>query len=159
MNGNDKEQYAGQRGFTLLELMIVVAIIAILAGILIPNFTHARAQAQTAACEANLREIATAFELYYADNQVYPAGSNTKIIATTIASGGVSYLSTVPQDPSAATTGANYTFTSSATANPPGYTIMCPGSHDPQTLAKINGGITTNTKLTYTSGTGLGTSP
>ena len=159
MEGNDKEVFAGQRGFTLLELMIVVAIIAILAGILIPNFTHARAQAQTAACEANLREIATAFELYYADNQVYPAGSNTKIIATTVESGGVSYLNNVPQDPSAATSGANYTFTSSASSNPPSYVITCPGNHEPQTLTKINGGTTTNTKLTYTSGTGLGTSP
>lgn len=159
MNGNDKESLAGQRGFTLLELMIVVAIIGILAGILIPNFTHARAQAQTAACEANLREIATAFELYYADNQVYPTGSNTKIVANTIASGGVNYLNTVPQDPSAAVSGANYTFSSSATSNPPSYEITCPGSHEPQTLTKINGGTTTNTKLTYTSGTGLGTSP
>lgn len=149
----------GQRGFTLLELMIVVAIIAILAGILIPNFTHARAQAQTAACEANLREIATAFELYYADNQVYPTGSNTKIVATTISNAGVNYLNTVPQDPSASTTTANYTFTSSAAANPPGYVIVCPGNHDPQTLSRIYGGTTTNTKITYTSGTGLGTSP
>src|SRR6202035_1419085 len=58
-----------ERGFTLIELMIVVAIIAILAGILIPNFVNARSQAQTAACESNLRSIATALELYYADNQ------------------------------------------------------------------------------------------
>lgn len=154
-----EKKIRGQRGFTLLELMIVVAIITILAGILIPNFTHARAQAQTAACEANLREIATAFELYYADNQVYPAGSNTKIIATTISNGGVNYLNTVPQDPSAASTTANYTFTSSAAANPPGYVIMCPGNHDPQTLTRIDGGATTNTKITYTSGAGLGTAP
>lgn len=147
-----------QRGFTLIELMIVVAIIAILAGILIPNFTHARAQAQTAACEANLREIATAMELYYADNQVYPTGTATKIGAATIAANGVTYLNTVPQDPSATTTGAQYTFTSGAT-NPPSYTIQCPGNHDPSTLTKINNGTTTNTKLIYTSGSGLGTSP
>ena len=51
-----------ERGFTLIELMIVVAIIAILAGILIPNFVNARAQAQTSACESNLRAIATALE-------------------------------------------------------------------------------------------------
>ena len=159
MNGKVKRRLHSQRGFTLLEMMIVVSIIAILAGILIPNFTHARAQAQTAACEANLREIATAFELYFADNQVYPAGSNTKIVANTIASGGVDYLNTVPQDPSALTPGANYTFTSSATSNPPSYVITCPGSHEPQTLSKISGGASTNTKLTYTSGTGLGTSP
>ena len=148
-----------QRGFTLIELMIVVAIIAILAGILIPNFTHARAQAQTAACEANLREIATAFELYYSDNQVYPAGTGATLGANALLKNGIDYLNTVPQDPSAATTTALYTWTSAATSNPPSYTITCPGNHDPQTLTKIANGATTNTKLTYTSGAGLGTAP
>ncbi|HTU82068.1 MAG TPA: prepilin-type N-terminal cleavage/methylation domain-containing protein, partial [Candidatus Acidoferrales bacterium] len=61
-----------QRGFTLIEMMIVVAIIAILASILVPNFVRARAQAQTAACEANIKEIATALELYETDNDQYP---------------------------------------------------------------------------------------
>jgi len=148
-----------QRGFTLIELMIVVAIIAILAGILIPNFTHARAQAQTAACEANLREIATALELYFADNQSYPGGSGGAITSATIASGGVSYLSAVPQDPAASPITKPYTYVSAATANPPSYTITCPGAPDPGTLAKIAGGVTTNTKLTYTSSAGLGTLP
>ncbi|GAC1503132.1 MAG: hypothetical protein NVS1B14_08340 [Vulcanimicrobiaceae bacterium] len=150
---------ASLRGFTLIELMIVVAIIAILAGILIPNFTHARAQAQTAACEANLREIATALELYFADNQSYPGGSGGAITAATIASGGVSYLSSVPQDPAASPITRPYTYLSTASANPPSYTITCPGAHNPGTLAKIAGGVTTNTKLTYTSSAGLGTAP
>ncbi|HZZ66176.1 MAG TPA: prepilin-type N-terminal cleavage/methylation domain-containing protein, partial [Candidatus Baltobacteraceae bacterium] len=61
-----------QRGFTLLEMMIVVAIIAILAGILIPNFTRARAQAATSGCMANEKSIATALELYFTDHQAYP---------------------------------------------------------------------------------------
>ena len=93
----------------------MVAIIAILAGILIPNFTHARAQAQSAACEANLRQIATAMELYYADNQSHPAGTSAEIGAGRIANNGVNYLNTVPQDPSASTTGAQYAFTPRAT--------------------------------------------
>ncbi|MGH7754923.1 MAG: prepilin-type N-terminal cleavage/methylation domain-containing protein, partial [Vulcanimicrobiaceae bacterium] len=55
----------GERGFTLLEMMVVVAIIAIIAGILVPNFFHARAQASVSASMANMRAIATAAELYY----------------------------------------------------------------------------------------------
>src|SRR5476651_2783706 len=58
-----------QKGFTLIELMIVIAIIAILAAILIPNFIHARAESQTAACEGNEKQIATAMEEYAVDNQ------------------------------------------------------------------------------------------
>ncbi len=115
--------------------MIVVAIIAILAGILIPNFVNARAQAQTSACESNLRAIATAMELYYADNQHYPdAGSVPDAINTAT----VTYLNNTPRDPAdASATPAKYTFTQ-PTGDGQSYLIVCPGTHPASTLAKIN---------------------
>lgn len=129
------DRHRGERGFTLIELMIVVAIIAILAGILIPNFVNARAQAQTSACESNLRAIATAMELYYADHQRYPdAGA----IPDALNAGAVTYLNNTPRDPAdAGATPSKYTFTQ-PTGDGQSYLIACPGTHTPSTLAKIN---------------------
>src|SRR4030081_3451398 len=100
--------------------MIVVAIIAILAGILIPNFVNARSQAQTAACESNLRAIATALELYYADNQGYPTASGASAPAAQSANAPHSTTATQPSGGGPAT-----------------YTVTCPGVHVGSTLAKI----------------------
>src|SRR5689334_1373203 len=52
-----KKQLTRKSGFTLVEIMIVVAIIALLAAIAIPNFVKARAASQTSACIANLKQI------------------------------------------------------------------------------------------------------
>ncbi|HKU66891.1 MAG TPA: prepilin-type N-terminal cleavage/methylation domain-containing protein [Candidatus Baltobacteraceae bacterium] len=144
-----------ERGFTLLEMMVVVAIIAILAAILIPNFTHARAQAATSACMANLKSVATAFELYYTDKQTYPAGTNAAIDGAATGSSGVlsGYLGQPPEDP-AAGSGKYYTYTTSTSGGVDAYKIWCPGAHDPSTM-KSFAASSSDTTLKYDSTRGV----
>jgi type II secretion system protein G len=58
----------GRRGFTLVEIMIVVAIIGLLAAIAIPNFVNARNKAQASACVRNMQQIAGAIDLFALEN-------------------------------------------------------------------------------------------
>ena len=61
-----------RRAFTLLEIMIVVAIIALLAAIAIPSFVRARESAQNGRFIADLRTAKGAFTMYCVDNGQYP---------------------------------------------------------------------------------------
>ena len=61
-----------KKGFTLIELLIVVAIIGILAAIAIPQFSAYRVKAYNSSAASDLRNVKTALESYFADNQYYP---------------------------------------------------------------------------------------
>ena len=66
-----------ERGFTLIEIMIVVAIVGILAGIAIPNFLNLKDKAIWGTAKANLMMLRTALSAYATDSSInkYPIGT------------------------------------------------------------------------------------
>jgi prepilin-type N-terminal cleavage/methylation domain-containing protein len=73
------------KGFTLIELLIVVVIIGILAAIAIPKFANTKEKAVLAGMKSDLRNLVTAQEAFFSDNQTYAVGINATQTATQVA--------------------------------------------------------------------------
>ena len=67
----EKLRGGNEKGFTLIELMIVIAIIGILAAIAIPNFTSYRQRAFNSTVQGDLKSMMTAQEAYFVDYMTY----------------------------------------------------------------------------------------
>ena len=126
--------------------MIVIAIIAILAAILIPNFLHARAASLTSACEGNEKMIATGLEEYAVDHSGSYGGGG-QVTSTLL---GTPYLGITPSDP---VNGSLYTATTSS-GTYGAYLITDSGGHDTTTTGGLAGGPGTGS-IVYMQNSGL----
>ncbi len=101
---NEKKE---NKGFTLVELLVVVSLIGILATLVLANLNSARERARDAQRKSDLRNIQTALRLYYNDLGEYPASSGTDIVAcdgTCVwgniwQNNSITYMGTLPPDP------------------------------------------------------------
>ena len=88
---NSKRSKLGRLGFTLIELMIVVAIIGILAAIAIPKFAELIRKSNEGSAKGNLGAVRSALSIYYGDMEgLYPVN----LVALTIAG---KYLTAIPK--------------------------------------------------------------
>lgn len=68
---------SANRGFTLVELLVVIAIIGLLASVVLTSLSSARRKSRDAKRLADMKQLATALELYFNDFSGYPAASGT----------------------------------------------------------------------------------
>jgi len=89
-----------QKGFTLIELLVVIAIIGLLSTLAVVALNNARQKSRDAKRVSDIKQIQTALELFYTDNNSYATSTGTFVISGgSIASGTNIYMSKVPDNP------------------------------------------------------------
>ncbi|OGE75347.1 MAG: hypothetical protein A3C85_02345 [Candidatus Doudnabacteria bacterium RIFCSPHIGHO2_02_FULL_48_21] len=138
-------------GFTIIELLVVISIIALLASVILVSLNSARAKARNAKRVSDLLQIQTALELYYDDNNRYPVSGGWRsqcagwgslaqnlVVYDPAAAKGIvpAYMAWLPADPSmnAAANTACYIYNSDGV----NYKFLDRGIDD-MTLADVNG--------------------
>ena len=117
-----------QSGFTLVELMLVLVILGVLAGIVVPKFAGTGEKARKQAAQTQISAFATALDLFEVENGYYPKGKNglndLVVKPRDASSSWHQYLESVPNDP---------------WGRP--YIYECPGKHRPNSYDLMSMGF------------------
>jgi prepilin-type N-terminal cleavage/methylation domain-containing protein len=128
-------------GFTLIELLVVIAIIGILSTLAVVALNTAREKARDARRVSDIKQLQTALELYYNDENTYP-DALTPGGALTGPVSGVTYMSTIPANPTPETDGgcaSGSTYSYTALSGNTSYILSyCLGGSTGGLLAGIN---------------------
>ena len=98
-------RHTATRGFTLIELMVVLVIIGVLAALIVPNVLDRADDARVTAAKTDIANINQALKLYRLDNQRYPTGEQglqalvTKPTTSPVPTNWKPYLEKLPNDP------------------------------------------------------------
>ncbi|HRH33293.1 MAG TPA: type II secretion system protein [bacterium] len=133
------KQLQNRKGFTLIELLVVIAIIGILSTIAVVALGNARAKSRDAKRIADVKQITSALELYYNDQNDYPIAITPGM---SLVSNSTTYMAVVPSNPLPRTdgpctpVGENYTYTRDSATS---YTIKyCLGSNTGDIISGTN---------------------
>ncbi|MDX8390474.1 MAG: type II secretion system major pseudopilin GspG [Mariprofundaceae bacterium] len=94
----DNSIQARQRGFTLLEIMVVLVIIGVIAAIVAPSFVDQADEARIDATKIQMKNIAQTLKLYRLQNHQYPASGDGLKVLTAAGKNGKRYLDEMPMD-------------------------------------------------------------
>lgn len=155
--GRDDEQ-----GFTLIELMVVVLIIAILLAIAIPTFLSARNSANARGAQADLRTALTAEQTYWTDNQSFDTTANADTDMQKVETNLTWLNTTAPSKASADNTVAAYQGASDGTAATAGDTVFLESygkDGNCYVVQQVNNPQWTNTATSFAVESGACTAP
>jgi prepilin-type N-terminal cleavage/methylation domain-containing protein len=123
-----------QKGFTLVELLVVIAIIGLLSTLAVVSLNSARAKSRDAKRIADIKQIQTALEMYYNDNNAYPATAS--VVSGSALSTFMAMVPTAPTPYDTATCQTTNAYSYTMLTGGTGYTLtFCLGANTGGLLA------------------------